>query len=405
MIVRWQLPAYSPISFAVLRRAILRGPGGGAADLVALSRLLEQEFGSERAVLYGSGTDALQVALHVALRTVRDSAIALPAFSCFDVATAAVATRGRLRFYDVDPSTLGPDMGSLERVLARGTRIVIISPLYGFPVDWEAIANLLARHGALPVEDAAQGAHASWKGRPLGSLGPVSVLSFGRGKGWTGGSGGALLFRDQSPWDGLQPALAEVTVGDGSSVPDLRVRGLLVAQWALGRPAWYGIPRALPWLRLGETVYRDPTPPRPMTGTAAACIAASRDAAEREGGTRRIAAAAILDAVGSGSRVRAVRPIPGATPGYLRLPLRLADGLGGFERPMEAIRLGLAPSYPSVLPALPPVRPWVDEATSHWPGAEELTRTLFTAPTHSLVTRGEQAKLISLLEAYERRGS
>ena len=153
MILRRQPPAYSPISFAVLRRAILRGPGGRAADIVALIRLLEHEFGSERAVPM-AGTDALQVALHVAMRTVGDTAIALPAFSCFDVATAAVATRGRLRFYDVDPSTLGPDMGSLERVLARGTRIVLISPLYGLPVDWEAISDLLARHGAIPVEDA-----------------------------------------------------------------------------------------------------------------------------------------------------------------------------------------------------------------------------------------------------------
>jgi hypothetical protein len=142
-----------------------------------------------------------------------------------------------------------------------------------------------------------------------------------------------------------------------------------------------------------------------MTLTAAACVVANRGAAVVEGETRRIAAAAILDAVGSGSRVRAVRPIPGATPGYLRLPLRLADGLGGFERPMEAIRLGLAPSYPSVLPALPEVRPWVDDATSRWPGAEELVRTLYTAPTHSLVTKGEQAKLIRLLEAYEQRRS
>ena len=405
VILRWQLPAYSPITFAALRRVILRGPRGGDTDLVALSRLLEQEFGSQRAVLYGSGTDALQVALRVAMRMVQDTAIALPAFSCFDVATAAVGVRGRLRFYDVDPSTLGPDMGSLERVLARGTRIVLISPLYGLPVDWEAVSHLLARHGAIPVEDAAQGAHASWRGRPLGSLGPVSVLSFGRGKGWTGGSGGALLVRDQLPWGGLQGTLAELTVGPRRLVPELRALGVLTAQWAMGRPAWYGIPRALPWLRLGETVYRDPSAPRPMTLTAAACLAANRSAAEAEGRTRRVAAAAILDAVGSGSRVRAVRPLPGATPGYLRLPLRLADGIGGFARPIDALRLGLAPSYPTALPALPELRPWIDDATSRWPGGEELARTLCTAPTHSLVTKGEQAKLISLLEAYEQRGS
>ena len=56
-----------------------------------------------------------------------------------------------------------------------------------------AIAEIAERHGLAVVEDAAQGLGATWRGRPLGSFGDVSVLSFGRGKGWTGGVGGALL--------------------------------------------------------------------------------------------------------------------------------------------------------------------------------------------------------------------
>ncbi len=108
--------------------------------------------------------------------------MALPAFTCYDIASAAVGAGVRVALYDVDPDTLGPDPASLERVLAAGAGAVVAGPLYGVPLEWDALRALADRHGALLIEDAAQGHGASWRGRPLGSLGDLSVLSFGRGK-------------------------------------------------------------------------------------------------------------------------------------------------------------------------------------------------------------------------------
>jgi hypothetical protein len=183
---------------------------------------------------------------------------------------------------------------------------------------------------------------------------------------------------------------------------EVRVLGALAAQWVLGRPECYAIPRAVPQLQLGETVYHDPVPPRPMTRAASACLAANRPAAAEEAATRRATALALLAAIGSGARVRPIRSLPGATPGFLRLPLRFADGFRGFASPATAGRLGIAPSYPSVLGAIPQVRPWMDDATPNWPGSEELVRTLCTVPTHSLVTRVERGELAQQLTSYER---
>ena len=111
----------------------------------------------------------------------------------------------------------------------------------------------------------------------------------------------------------------------------------------------------------------------------------------------------MIEAIGTGSRVRATRPLAGATPGYLRLPLRLADGLAGFPHRRAVTRLGVARSYPSILPRIPRVRQSVDDAAGVWPGGEELVRTLCTAPTHSLLTGDERSQLIQQLQAYERR--
>jgi hypothetical protein len=402
VIMRRQLPVYSPVSAASIRQAIVHGLGPGMDGQADLRAALESEYAADQAVLLGSGTQALQVAIELAMRQVGDVAVALPAFTCFDVATAAVGARARIRFYDVDPSTLAPDLPSLERVLKRGTRIAVIAPLYGFPVDWDTVADLLASHGAIAVEDAAQGHHAEWRGRRLGSLGPISVLSFGRGKGWTGGNGGALLVREQAPWGDLREAVAQMSARWNRRAAEVWVLGALAAQWVLGRPECYAIPHALPWLELGATMYRDPVSPRPMTRAASACLAATQTAAEGEGEARRVTAAALLEAIGSASRVRPIRPLPGGTPGYLRLPLRLPDGIAGFPTRGRAARLGIAPTYPSVLAAIPEVRPWIDHATPNWPGGDELVRTLCTVPTHSLVTGAERAELLQELSNYVR---
>jgi hypothetical protein len=404
MMLRRQLPAYSPVTVASLRRAVVHGLGPGMDGQADLTAALKREYAADHAVLLGSGTQALQVGLELAMGVVGDAAVALPAFTCFDVATAAVGARARMRFYDLDPNTLAPDLASLERVLKRGTRVAVITPLYGYPVDWEAIAEVCYRHGAVAVEDAAQGDHAEWRGRMLGSLGPISVLSFGRGKGWTGGSGGALLVREQPPWEALLAAVAKLPGSRWQPAAEVRVLGALAAQWVLGRPATYAVPRALPWLQLGETVYHDPVAPGPMTRAASACLATTRAPAALEAAARRATAAELVEAIGAGSRVRPIRPLAEGSPGYLRLPLRLAQGIAGFPEPEAATRLGLAPSYRSLLPGIPQVRQWVDDAGDAWPGGEELVRTLCTAPTHSLLTRADRLELIRQLHAYELGG-
>src|SRR5207247_11224127 len=116
-----------------------------------------------------------------------------------DVATAAVAVNARIALYDGHPATLAPDLASLTATLAEGARIVVVAPLYGMPVDWDAVEQCVAEFGALAIEDAAQGHGACWRGRPLGGLARPSVLSFSRGRGWTAGRGGALLVRGAGP--------------------------------------------------------------------------------------------------------------------------------------------------------------------------------------------------------------
>ena len=327
-----QPPVHSPLPWAALR-------AGGAALMPgrdprpALAELLKREFVAERVRLLASGTQALQAALGEAAQTTGAGSgviIALPAFTCFDVATAAV--------------------------------------------------------GATVIEDAAQGFGALWRGRPLGSLGTASVLSFGRGKGWTGGRGGALLTRGGAGGNG----------GNGTGVGLWREAGVLAlatAQWAFARPAAYGIPAALPWLGLGETRYHDPVTPRALPRVSAGLLVRGFAAALRESGERRRRARRLLELLALATGVHPIEPPAETTPGYLRLPLRVSGGLGGLPDPEIATRLGAARSYPSALGDLAPIRARLVGPARRWPGAQDLVRDLITLPTHSLLNPGDLAAL------------
>ena len=394
--MRRQLPVSSPLSLPVIWSAVVQATRLTPDPRKALATLLAEEFSAESVVLCGSGTEALQLALRAAKQLLDEPprTVALPAFTCYDVGAAAVGAGARIALYDLDPATLAPDFDSLRAVLKQGARVVVVSPLYGVPIDWDALERIVAPFGAVAIEDAAQGHGATWRQRPLGSLGKISVLSFGRGKGWTGIRGGALLLR--SGWQNASAAEQRSGSGVGS---DLKVVIAAVAQWALGRPGLYALPAAIPWLELGETVYRDPSPVSPLTRAAAAMVLKSRSAALREAERRRLNAAAFLADLRSSPHIGTVDVNEGGQAGYLRLPLRLSSGLSSLPDPARAIRLGLAPSYPTTLAEVQEVKALMSESEGRWPGGEELSRDLVTLPSHSRLKGRERAQVLRLLNA------
>ena len=69
------------------------------------------------------------------------------------------------------------------------------------------------------------------------------------------------------------------------------------------------------------------------------------------------------------------------------MPVRMRGGYITLRRSVPAHRLGIAPSYPQTLAALPPVQQLLkNESNDVWRGAQNLAADLFTLPTHSLLT-------------------
>ena len=395
--IRHQLPAYSPITARASLLAVAQALHLGDDPRPQLRALLEREYDAQSVLLCGSGTQALTIAIREARKRVDPaSPVALPAFSCFDVATAAVGADAGIMLYDLDPDTLAPDVESLERVLRAGAGVVVIAPLYGLPVDWSELSTLADRYDAVLIEDAAQGNGATWRGRRVGTLGEISTLSFGRGKGWTGGSGGAVLFRN-----GFEGATGNIRTPHFAQETTNSLR--LAVQWMLGRPTLYRIPVSLPGLGLGETTYRSPVSVTSISRSAAAALLATYEASEREAEARRISSSVILSSIADSPQVRTFPLATEAVAGYLRLPVRVTGGSAALKSWRDALALGMSAGYPATLADLPQVARRLCGPDHIWKGSRTLVRELVTLPTHSRLMPEEISRVADLLRMKARK--
>ena len=373
MIGRRQLPVASRVEARAIRHAALAPLVRDPALPAAVMRALREGYAARRVALTDSGTSALVAALRLTVG--KNGTVAFPGYACVDLAAAARFAGVRVRLYDIDPATLGPDLDSLAATLARGVDAIVVAYLYGFPIDVRSVEELARSAGVPVIEDAAQGAGGMLGERMLGSFGSLSILSFGRGKGTTGGNGGALLCRDPSlavRFSEARRALGRRPSGWGDLFG-------IAAQWLLGRPALYGIPSSIPALRLGEMVYHPAHEPRALSWVAASLVRNALRGAPRDVAIRRRVAAALDMAAAEGEDIRAIDAIPEGVSGYLRYPV--IDRGSRAERP----DMGILRGYKLTLHEQMELRPCLVAGEPPTPGAQELARGLFTLPTHYMV--------------------
>ncbi len=394
---RHQLPVYSPLSAAAVLAGV-RAAAGKARPNQAQDRLIAllcERYSPKALLLTDSGTAALTAALIGVLRDRPGGAVAVPAFSCYDVATAADGADVPVFLYDTDPTALAPDLASLRAALRRGAAAVVVVHLYGCPVDLVEVNRLAAEAGATVIEDAAQAAGATLNNRPAGAQGSLAVLSFGRGKGLTGGSGGALLAHDAVG----QRVLERVRGLLGEPQRGWRELLTLTAQLLLARPNLYALPAALPLLRLGETIYRQPRPLRAASAAVGPVVAATWVLAEREVEVRRRNAARLLVELGRKPGFETIRTSQHGRPSYLRLPVLASPAIRRSAVGTVARHLGIAPGYPKALPDLEPFGDRCLNRDAAFPGARLLAARLCTLPTHGRLEARDLTRLEQWIRA------
>jgi len=161
------------------------------------SELLESESGASRVLLTSSCTHALELAALLLDLQPGDEVI-MSSFTFVSTANAFILRGARPVFVDIRPDTLNMDEKLIEPLITNRTRAIVPVHYAGVGCEMDAIVDVASSHGISVVEDNAQGLFGRYKGRPLGSFGCVSAVSFHETKNITCGEGGALFINDES---------------------------------------------------------------------------------------------------------------------------------------------------------------------------------------------------------------
>ena len=103
---------------------------------------------------------------------------------------------------DVDRESQNVTAETIREAITPRTKAIIAVHLAGWPCDMDPIMELAREHNLLVVEDCAQAHGATYKGKPVGSMGHVAAFSFCQDKIMTtGGEGGMLVTNNEAIWE------------------------------------------------------------------------------------------------------------------------------------------------------------------------------------------------------------
>lgn len=144
-------------------------------------------------VALSSGTAALETAL-LALGVEAGDEVILPSYVCSALWLAVMRVGAVPRIVDVEPGTYAISPEEARKAVTARTKAMIVPHPFGLPADLTALEGL----GVPIVEDCAQTLGALERGRPVGTVGVLTVCSFYATKLLCTGEGGMLLSNDQA---------------------------------------------------------------------------------------------------------------------------------------------------------------------------------------------------------------
>lgn len=170
-------------------------------------REFEKEFAqwssTKYAVALTNGTVALDIALQ-ALKIGAGDEVIVTSRTFLASVSSIVNMGARPVFADVNPDSQNIDIDTIRAVLTPQTKAIICVHLAGWPCDMDPIMALATEKNLVVIEDCAQAHGASYKGRPVGSIGHIGAWSFCQDKIMTtGGEGGMVTTNDEQLWKAM----------------------------------------------------------------------------------------------------------------------------------------------------------------------------------------------------------
>jgi dTDP-4-amino-4,6-dideoxygalactose transaminase len=156
----------------------------------------EEKLGCVKALLTPSCTHALEMAA-ILINIQPGDEVIMPSYTFVSTANAFVLRGARIIFVDIRPDTLNINELLIEQAITSRTKAIVAVHYAGVSCEMDHIMSIAAKYNIFVIEDAAQGMMATYKNKPLGTLGHLATYSFHETKNYTsGGEGGLLIIND-----------------------------------------------------------------------------------------------------------------------------------------------------------------------------------------------------------------
>ncbi len=152
--------------------------------------------GRKHGIAVANGTAALEVAVQ-ALGIGEGDEVIMPTFTIISCAMAVTKLGAVPVLVDSDLYTWNMNVDEIEEKITSKTKAIMIVHLYGLPVEADKILALADKYGLKVIEDAAEMHGQTYKGKPCGSFGDISIFSFYPNKHITTGEGGMIVTDDE----------------------------------------------------------------------------------------------------------------------------------------------------------------------------------------------------------------
>ena len=156
----------------------------------------EKTFSKYNKRIYGvavsSGTAALDIAIK-SLNLKRGDEVIIPTFSIISTALCVIKLGLKPVLVDSNLKNWNMDAEQIIKKINNKTKAIVITHIYGFPVDMKKILEVAKKKEIRIIEDAAEMIGQTYFGKKCGSFGDISVFSFFANKHITTGEGGMIL--------------------------------------------------------------------------------------------------------------------------------------------------------------------------------------------------------------------
>jgi perosamine synthetase len=161
----------------------------------------EEEFSTKNNRKHGvavcNGTAALEIAVE-SLGISEGDEVIIPSFTIISCASSIIKSGAIPVLVDSDIHTWNMDVNQIESKITSKTKAIMVVHIYGLPVDMDPVLEIAKKYDLKIIEDAAEAHGQTYKGKPCGSFGDVSVFSFYPNKLITTGEGGMVLTDNDS---------------------------------------------------------------------------------------------------------------------------------------------------------------------------------------------------------------